>query len=417
MRRKIFVALFITLVSFVVVCAQLGTAADSGLVLYYKFNNQASYGESVNTVYDFSGRGHNAQVYGASWQSNGGKYGDGAFVFDGKNDKIVIPDNLDLSVATTGEFTIAMWTRFDRTTFTGEGYQRNYLHFLGKGGNGGDYEWMWRQHNASNREGRPNRISFYIFNLKGGLGTGSYFEDKIYLGEWMFITGVVRGKNVEIWKNGVRRDVDPLSNYNVVPRDGGAPANIGTSDGDSYFKGSADELRIYNRALSATEILALYKLDPRKLVDNGDLISSSSWISRPIPLETGRFKVSFNATPLNSNMDGVFGLSLGNGNEYTDLAAIVRFSDTGVIDVRDGGNYRADTQISYTAGTKYQFRMVVDVPNKRYDVFATVNGVEKQIANDYDFRTEQQGTGSLDNYAITSQTGSYIVSKVLVQSI
>jgi hypothetical protein len=30
-----------------------------------------------------------------------------------------------------------------------------------------------------NRENRANRISFYSFNLTGGLGAGSYFQDPV----------------------------------------------------------------------------------------------------------------------------------------------------------------------------------------------------------------------------------------------
>ncbi len=140
--------------------------------------------------------------------------------------------------------------RFDKTKFTGEGGHKDYLHYLGKGEPSTGYEYMFRQYNSSNDEGRNSRLSFYIFNPEGGLGAGSYVQEPIKEGEWIFLTGVVRGKNVEMWKNGVMKDSDPLSGYDIVPRNGKGPLRIGTGMGKAYFNGALDELRVYNRALS-----------------------------------------------------------------------------------------------------------------------------------------------------------------------
>lgn len=215
------------------------------------------FGENENR--DISGRGHDAIVRGAKYDPSGGRDGTGAYIFS-ENAYLEIADADDLSASTTGELTVSFWVRFDSTEFVGEGSQNDYIHFLGKGGNSGDYEYMFRQYNSSNAQDRNDRVSFYHFNPEGGLGAGSYVQQSISPGEWIHLVGVIRqGTMVEIWKNGVMIDSDPLSSYNIDLQNGNAPLRIGTADTDSYLQGSIDDLKIYSKALSAAEIKELAK--------------------------------------------------------------------------------------------------------------------------------------------------------------
>lgn len=234
--------------------------AESG-VLRFHMNNQSAYGEHDLFVHDFSRAGNNAYIATneARWNRSEGVIRDGAFEFDGYNDRITIPDSTSLSVNPNTGFTFALWVNFRRTKFIGEGSQNNYLHFAGKSDDN-NHEYIFRQYNSSNAEGRNNRISFYVFNLQGGLGTGSYVQEPIVTGEWVHLVGVVNKTHTQLWKNGVLKDADRLSEYDIVPGNGNAPLRLGTSDGDSYFRGAMDEVRIYNRALSPNDIRALYHL-------------------------------------------------------------------------------------------------------------------------------------------------------------
>jgi hypothetical protein len=69
-----------------------------------------------------------------------------------------------------------------------------------------------------------------------------------------------RSDTIKWYKNGVLRDQDPFINseYRISPRNGTAPVRVGTKDFASYFKGAIDNLAIYNRALSASEVVQLY---------------------------------------------------------------------------------------------------------------------------------------------------------------
>ncbi|MBX4212260.1 LamG domain-containing protein [Candidatus Pacearchaeota archaeon] len=231
-----------------------------GLILYMPFNNLSLY--TPSKTYDLSGKRNHGSVIGPQWNSSEGPFHDGAFEFKGK-DKITIPDSPLLSPAIWDGFSVALWVKFDKTSFVGEGSGKDYIHFLGKGGNGNDYEYMFRQYNSSNAEKRPDRISFYMFNISGGLGVSADLDEPIPKNEWIFLVGVYNGTSVEIWKNGILKHQAPLSLYGINLQKGTAPLNLGTSDGDSYFTGSMDNVMVYRRALNQSEIRSLYLWRPQ----------------------------------------------------------------------------------------------------------------------------------------------------------
>lgn len=229
-----------------------------GLVAYYRFNNLSYLGEHDSKICDFSGKGHGGIVYGSGWNNTGGVV-DGAFEFNGVDNYIEIADSDDFSPnVTDNQFSVSFWVKFGSTNFVGEGWYDDYKNFLGKSTWGGGYEWEFRQYNASNIEGRNDRISFYTFNVTGGLGSGSYAQDNITPEIWIYFAGTINGSNVTIYKNGVFRDTDPLSNYGIKLQNGESPLRIGTTDFTTFLNGSIDELRIYNRTLNSSEVFEIY---------------------------------------------------------------------------------------------------------------------------------------------------------------
>lgn len=246
------------LTTFMIIAASaFVAAAESNQVVYHAFNRISSYGENATHVYDFSASNNHGKVSGAKWNSTGGKFRDGAFEFDGVNDKIALIDRNSLSPSTTDAFTIAFWIRFDKTSFVGEGSQRDYVHFLGKGSTLLGYEYAFRQYNKSSASG-ANRISFSLFNLAGGSGATTYVQESITPGQWVHLVAVYNRTHVQLWKNGVLKRSAVVHGANIIPANGQAPLNLGTRDGHSYFKGSIDELKVYNTSLTAQQIQQLY---------------------------------------------------------------------------------------------------------------------------------------------------------------
>ena len=171
---------------------------------------------------------------------------DGAPVFDGTSGYVEIPDDNLFSEPTSGAITVEAWMRPDSTAMPRD-ESGGYVHWMGKGVSG-QHEWVARMYQDGNSEGRENRISFYSFNLTGGLGAGSYFQDTVTVGGWIHYAGEFDDVNTYIFKNGVLRDMDPLSGYDIVPGNGTAPVRIGTRDFDSFFQGSVARVAIYRRA-------------------------------------------------------------------------------------------------------------------------------------------------------------------------
>jgi hypothetical protein len=188
--------------------------------------------------------------------------------FDGLQTYVEIPDSPDFSVATTGQLTVSAWIRPETIqpgtlTFpTTEGGAESYVHWMGKG-EAHQQEWTFRIYSADNTVGRANRISFYLFNVAGGIGVGSHYQDPanpVQAGVWVHVVGAVDTERTYIYINGTLIESNVYSG-SITPEHGTAPLRIGTRDFRSYFDGQICEVRLWNRALSAAEIHALYDAD------------------------------------------------------------------------------------------------------------------------------------------------------------
>ncbi|MEV6016967.1 MULTISPECIES: LamG domain-containing protein [unclassified Streptomyces] len=194
--------------------------------------------------------------------------GDRATLFDGTSQYVEVPDADRLSVTATGELTMEAWMRpdtlaFPRTAGTG------YVNWLGKVSAGGvSAEWLARMYSRGNTEVRANRVSGYVFNRGGGLGAGSYFEDRVRSGEWIHFALVVNTREksatyptgyVKVYKNGVLRDQDSLDAYDITPSNTDAPMRIGTADTKSFFKGAIGKVAVYDSEVRSSRLADHYR--------------------------------------------------------------------------------------------------------------------------------------------------------------
>ena len=218
---------------------------------------------------DFSGNG----IDGKFMNSPSGAAlpnGDPAVVFNGVDQYFEVEDNDYLEITRTGKLTVEAWMRPDVLEFP-KWEDNGYIHWMGKG-TAGQYEYLARMYNLKNGENRPNRISGYIFNLTGGLGTGSYFQDPVAPGYWIHFAMVVNTVDTgvfsrttfptgytKVYKNGELCDMDALKDYDIVPGDGTAPFRVGTTDFESFFKGAVGKVAIYDYELTAEQLAVHYK--------------------------------------------------------------------------------------------------------------------------------------------------------------
>ena len=145
--------------------------------------------------------------------------------------------------------------------------------------------------------------------------------------------------------------------------------------------------------------------------------SSGSWVNSTLSqVETGTFRLEFDATPASAPIDGVVGLSSGPAGDFTNLAAIVRFNPAGTIDARNGDGYTAAT-IPYSAGTLYHFILDVNLTAHTYDASVVINGAKAVIGTQLAFRTEQAGVSSLSNVGSMTAPGSQTICNVAVSGV
>jgi Concanavalin A-like lectin/glucanases superfamily len=173
------------------------------------------------------------------------------------SDYIEISDSADFSVATTGSLSVSAWMRPDVLTFPN--FEKSgYVHWMGKG-EADQQEWTFRMYNETTTDvpPRPNRISFYVFNLQGRQGVGSYFQEPVQVGEWIHVVGIADGQNSSIYKNGVFKQSQSYAGI-ITPQRGAAPVRMATRDFHSFFLGAIRGVRFWNRALTAAEVQMVF---------------------------------------------------------------------------------------------------------------------------------------------------------------
>ncbi len=215
--------------------------------------------------------------------------------FSGDRQYVEIPSAPDLSFGPEG-FTASAWLKPDTLEFSrteGSGY----VYWMGKGERN-QQEWAARMYSYTNRERppRPNRISFYLFNLDGGLGEGSYFQEPVHAGEWIHMTAVADRGETAIYRNGEYVRCDEYNGpagrgcqshgERIYPMRGDAAVRLATRDLKSFFQGGLSKVRIWNRALRPDEI--------RKLYANDEV--SRHGLAAEFPLDEGKGEVVHDTT-------------------------------------------------------------------------------------------------------------------------
>jgi hypothetical protein len=213
------------------------------------------------TALDWSGAQNNGVYYGSPAFGQPGAIrhdANTAIGLDGRS-YVEIPSQSAFSIGATG-LTVQAWLRPDLLSFP-TAPRAEYIHWLGKG-DAGAFEWGFRFYKKDSS--RPNRISAYAWNANGSEGNGAYFEEPVIPGRWINVVAVYQppgnDTGVFIYRDGVLKNGPPKTptlyrSYHVTPRPGGAPLRLGCRDLTSFLRGGLDEVAIYPRCLTPSEIL------------------------------------------------------------------------------------------------------------------------------------------------------------------
>ncbi|HET8581461.1 MAG TPA: LamG-like jellyroll fold domain-containing protein [Candidatus Paceibacterota bacterium] len=252
-----------------------GTAYDATIlaakpVLYLAMDGMASGHEQ-----DLSGNGHTGTYKGGTPSSATLPNGDTAADFNGTSQYLTVPSDRSFSIPATGALTWEGWVRADTFSFPKDS-DDGYVDWMGKCE---DYspscEWEARIYGSDTAEGRPERLSAYVFNPSAGLGSAADWQPskgQIASGEWVYVVAEYQTKttpsgcssqypgSISIWVDGVKQsfaDHAPtgcMSQYKITPKAGGSPLDIGTMAMDTFFKGAVGKVAVYDRLLSQSEI-------------------------------------------------------------------------------------------------------------------------------------------------------------------
>lgn len=236
---------------------------NDGLIGYYPFNGNAN---------DESGYNNNGVVYGALLSSNRFGQANRAYAFDGLSSFIeIVPDTLTLN-----DFTVSVWARCT-------GWKNQYPM---------DAQYIFDGHaaerNVETNFTRPGMFIAYTrsndsINAISGCGYSMtndqdiyfpmqwYASNSTYLNDWVHLVIMRSGNDTKMYVNN-QLITRARGHQKNLPFVFDHPLYIGTFAGNNVyyyyykstlnfsFKGLIDDLRIYNRALSAQEINRLMRL-------------------------------------------------------------------------------------------------------------------------------------------------------------
>ncbi|WP_428328563.1 LamG domain-containing protein [Mucilaginibacter sp.] len=220
------------------------------LIAYYPFTKSSAS--------DSSGLGNNGTVYGAKSVPDRFGNANAAFQFDGMSSYISVKDNLYLRLYET-DFTQNAWVKLSD-------YNPSYGSvILGKRIPGiADAGYTFSIGGYINTPGMLTEGTLH-FGPGGGSINNAFGTKIVTLNQWHMVTNIYSYTNqtLTIYVDGI---LDNITTNIAAPNASiGANVYIGRDDPNNtdngyFIQGLLDDIRIYNRAISASEVKKLYNL-------------------------------------------------------------------------------------------------------------------------------------------------------------
>lgn len=217
------------------------TSLMNGNVVLLHFNN--GDGENSSYFFDSSYSNNNATCTNCP-VSVSGKYYNGTY-YDGGTDYVEIQN--DQSINISGDITISVWVKFANLGANGK------WHDLFTKKDAGNAYGVMIQHREPSL---PEYVRFYHEGLSPSTYTDYDYPDDIPLDTWQNFVFTYNGTHTTIYVNGTIGSVAArtgnitTNNYNLL---------VGGGANGAYFtNGTLDDFAVWNRSLSADEVLELY---------------------------------------------------------------------------------------------------------------------------------------------------------------
>ena len=235
-----------------------GFANSQNLVAYYPFNTNSN---------DESGNLNHGVVNGAVLTTDRFGNPNSAYEFDGIDDFILVANSASLNVFNSN-LTITMWLYNDNPSLSDTSYKG-----VSKGGwnTGVGYELLY-----------TNYWNSGTLHFTTGSSGNNVYSFNNYSNQWVMLTGVYDNatSTKKMYINGVEQSTtvqgvdDLISSAHDLYIGRRHPSNSYSG----FVKGKMDDIRIYNVALSATEILNLYNYNTLSTNEINNLAGNNFYV-------------------------------------------------------------------------------------------------------------------------------------------
>lgn len=234
-----------------IACGNLPGGLQNGLVAWYPFCGNAN---------DESTYSNNGTIYGASLTSDRFGNMNSAYDFDG-DDWIQVPHNSQIDFSLSDDYTVSCWVSATSSNSNGSIYEKWDNSFL-------PYPFVLRT--VSNSDVIVNRYTGGWPQNQSNNHSTSFSSNLLTTGSYDHIVNVFTPDTMFLYLNGVLMDseVNPMTTGGSINNT--HPLYIGRRGArtDRFYTGKIDDLGIWNRALTQSEITQLY---------NGANSSSTLW--------------------------------------------------------------------------------------------------------------------------------------------
>jgi hypothetical protein len=230
-------------------CSNVSASLTDGMIAWWPFNGSAG---------DVTGNGHDGSAVGLGVTSAPDRFGyqNRAYHFSDQS-YISVPDSPDFTLG-HAPFTVSLWVKFDALG--------SYYLIGHDNGPGNQDKWIFWV-------GLDDTNSTLLFHTYPGLQvTAESLGWADGTAEWYHFAITRDGSTWSLYVNGAKVENVIPDNVTELPD----PAHdlwIGSAETghpERYLRGSLDDVRIYNRALSAEEISDLFNEAPTLSDFNGD---------------------------------------------------------------------------------------------------------------------------------------------------
>ena len=211
---------------------------EPGMVAHYPFDGNANDA----TPYQNHGVIGGNPVFETATHPGGGQN----IKFDGDRDSVLVPNAVQLI---SDYATVSFWIRVDSTNIAdAEAYIMDFGHWSER------WKISLPQHLRIVWTTNGNNLQFPVFIVDMDSGDGNEMVKSF----WWHVTMVHDGTNDIIYVNGLQTNIKPsptkLNSTSLPLGFGNNPV-----EGGQYFIGALDNVKIYNKSLTAAEILQLFQ--------------------------------------------------------------------------------------------------------------------------------------------------------------